>query len=98
RREAPDTLERALDGGAEQQLIAGLNGFAEARLVDTDEIETRLIVRSDAGGDEREDPRRLCQRFDDNDAGHDRAPGEMAGKIRLVDRHVLQRADALARV
>src|SRR3546814_1968464 len=42
-----------------------------------------------------EDPRRLRQRLDDEDAGHDRPAGEMPREEALVDRHRLDRRDPL---
>src|SRR6185437_15581288 len=93
---APDTLEGALDRCAEQQLITRLDRLAEAGLVDTDEVEARLLVRRHPRADEGENARGLRQRLDDDDAGHDRPAREVTQKERLVERDVLQGTDALA--
>ncbi len=61
----------------------GTTGRPEARAVDADEVEARLVVRHDARRLEREDAGGLRERLEDHDAGHRRAgrgngPGRMA--------------------
>ena len=45
-------LKRALEVRRQDELVAGDHGLAEPRLVDTDEIEPRVLVRDHARGDE----------------------------------------------
>ena len=97
RRELPDAAQRALQRRLQDQLVAGLDRAAEARLVDADEVQRALLVRVHAGGDEGEDARGLRQRFEDHHARHHRPMREVAREERLVDRDVLERADRLAR-
>ena len=97
RREFPDAAQRALQRGLQDELVAGQHRPAEARLVDADEVQLPVLVRIHARGDEREDARGLRQRLEDDHARQHRPVREMSGKERLVDRHVLERADRLAR-
>ena len=96
--EAPDGFERALDLRGEDELIAGLDRLAEARLVDADEVEASLIVRNDVRAQEAEDACRLRERLDDHDARHDRPAGEMPRNEQLVAGDILERTDPLAGV
>ena len=61
----------------EQQLVAGLDGLAKSRIVDGDEIETRVVVRHHPDGLERQDSRGLRQRLDDDDSRHHRPVREV---------------------
>ena len=58
------------------ELVAGHDRPPEARAVDADEIEARLVVRHDARGLEGEDAGRLRQRLQDHDARHRRVGRE----------------------
>ena len=88
-------LERHLERAARRPAMTGL---LEARVVDADEVVDQSLVGLVVLGREREDRRGLRHRLDDQHAGHHRVVREMAREIRLVDRHVLQRDDALARL
>src|SRR3546814_10595227 len=75
-------------------LYAGFDRSPEFRLVDRHEIDELARAREPERFD-CEDPRRLRQRLDDEDAGHDRPAGEMPREEALVDRHRLDRRDPL---
>ena len=64
--ELPDALEAALEARHQDQLIAGLDRLAEARLVDADEIEARVRIWQHVGAEEGQQPRHLRQRLDDD--------------------------------
>ena len=80
------------------QLIAGFDRPAEARLVDTDEVQLALLVRIHTGGDERENAGRLRQCLENDHARQHRPMREMSRKERLVEGHVLERTDRLTRL
>ena len=75
----------------------GSTGCAELRALDGHEID-QLAGAGEAERLDRENAGRLRQRLDDQHAGHDRAPREMALEERLVDRHRLDRGDPLVRI
>ena len=54
--EAPDAAHDAPDLRLEHELVARDHRLAEARLVDADEVEERVLVREDPGGDEARMP------------------------------------------
>ena len=95
-RELPDAAQAALERRGEDELVARLDRLAEARLVDADEIEARVLVGHHVRGEEREDARGLRERLDDHDARHHGPVREMPGEERLVERDVLDGANALA--
>ena len=78
--ELPDTPERALYGGFQDELVAWDDRLTEARLVDADKVEAGLLRGNDVRAREREDAGGLRQGFDDHDAGHHGAPGKWPGK------------------
>ena len=90
-------LKRALERRREHQLIAGLHRPAEARLVDADEIETRVLVRIDPRGDEARMPAVCASASRIITPGITGRCGKMTDEERLVDGDVLERTDALAR-
>jgi len=65
-RELPDSLEGALEHNFENELITRFDRFSESRIVDRDEIESRVVVRNDVDGLECQNAGRLSQRFDDD--------------------------------
>ena len=67
--------------------IAGQHRFAEFGFVDTDEIGD--LVFSDLTGHQGKQAADLGHGFDDEDSRHDRVPGEMALKKRLVDSDIV---------
>ena len=76
------------------QLIAGIDGPAEAAIVDGHEID-QLAFGCGSERVDHEDGRRLRHRLDDQDARHDRRAGEMSLKIGLADADVLDADGAL---
>ena len=70
-------------------LVAGLDGLAEARVVDRDEIKARIGVRHDIHGLERENTAGLRQCLDDHHARHHGPMREVSREKRLVEGHVL---------
>src|SRR5262245_41717246 len=97
RRKLPDSLERPHQLCFQDQLVAGLDGLAKARLVDAHEKEARLLVREDARGAKREDPGSMSECFDDHHTGHDRSVRKVPGEERLIEGHILDGADGLSR-
>src|SRR3546814_10470069 len=67
----------------EPEQYAGFDRSPEFRLVDRHEIDELARAREPERFD-CEDPRRLRQRLDDEDAGHDRPAGEMPREEALV--------------
>src|SRR5499426_622725 len=96
RDEPPNAFQMAVDVRLEQELIARAHRALEARIVDPEEVDDRVLVRQSLPRLEREDRRRLGHRLDHHDPGHDWAVREMARKERLVDGDVLEREDALS--
>src|SRR5690606_16613456 len=92
----PDRPRNAHDLDLEPELVAGHDGPLEAGAVDAHEVVDGARVGHAAHGLERQDPRSLRQRFDLQHARHHRQVGKVAGEERFVDRHVLDRDDALA--
>ena len=75
-RQMPLTLRSKLR--LQDQLVAGLDGPAKARLVDADEVEARGVIGQLIGGQECQQAGHLRQGFDDDHARHDRPVREMA--------------------
>ncbi|CAM2159508.1 hypothetical protein PT2222_50347 [Paraburkholderia tropica] len=95
--ELPDAAHVALERHVQDELVARFHHALEARAVDAHEVvqrvlEVLLLFR------EREQRGGLGQRFENHHAGHDRTLREMAREKGLVDRHILQRLDALVRL
>ena len=82
----------------QEDLIAGLDGAPEARMVDGDEIKACVGIGHHLDRLEREDAAGLRECLDDHHAGHHGPVGKMAGKERLVERHVLDGVDELTRL
>ncbi len=89
-------LQAALEARRQDELIAGHDRTAKARLVDADEVHAGIGVGDHVGADVGQQPRHLRERFDDEHARHHRPAGKVTGEVRLVEADVLQRADALA--
>ena len=88
-------LLEEFDFEAEQH--AGLDRLAELHAVDGHEID-ELARTGEAEALDREHAGGLRQRLDLQHARHDRPSGEMALEELLVDRHRLDRDDALVRI
>src|SRR5262245_38629519 len=70
----------------------------EARTVDSHKIINRLVVSLAPQAFKTQNAGRLCEALDDHDAWHHRITREMAHEERLIDRHVLDGDDVLARL
>ncbi len=97
-REFADAAHDAQHLDFEQQLVAGRHLAPEARVVDAGEQEQRALAVVRARRPVGKNRRRLGEGFDHQHPGHDRMTGKVPGKERLVHRHVLDRAQRLARL
>jgi hypothetical protein len=97
RRELPDATHRALERCLENQLIAGFNRPSETGVVDADEVHRALCVGIHASGDECEDAGSLRQRLEDHHTRKYRTMRKVPWKEMFIERHILQRANGLAR-
>src|SRR6056297_2198980 len=87
----PHAAHHALLANVEMELIAGYHGAVEARLVDLDQVEKLLRAAGLFARKVRQTTGSLGHRLQDQHAGHDWMPREMALKEMFVDRHVLDR-------
>src|SRR4029453_11347750 len=87
---------RAAQGHIHHQLVAGSNRTLETGGVDAGEVVNGLFIECDVQGCERQQRRGLGHGFQHQHARHHGPVREVANEKRLVDRHVLERLDALA--
>ena len=88
---ATDGPANALEIASQLELVAGLDDALEANAVDA--CEQRQFSAVLVLGEHRHCSR-LSHRLDDQDAGHDRAAGEVPGEVPLVGPNTLPRDDA----
>src|SRR6478735_8639610 len=93
--ELVDAGAGAVEGDLQRQLVARFHRPLEARVVDADEIDDRVLVEAGADRRKRQQRGRLRQRLEHQHARHHRAVREVADEVRLVDGDVLQRLDGL---
>src|SRR3954469_561250 len=88
----------AHDFHVHHELVTRLHRPLEARAVDAGEVDDGIGVARGRLVGEGEQARRLCHRFEHQNARHHRAVREVAHEVRFVDRDVLQRPNGLAGV
>src|SRR6056297_942071 len=89
----PHAANHALLTYVEMQLVARHHGAIEAGLVDLDQVEKLLRAAGLLARQMRQTAGGLGHRLQDQHAGHDWMPREMALKEMFVDRHVLDRVN-----